>query len=303
MHRAVLVLLDLGVGKMRRQHGKLAPRRRHALRHGAGGVLARDHAGRQHAGEHVIARALGGAGKAIRTAHLGRLRNGDQQGRFAHRQPPRLLAEIGERRRAHAFQVAAERRQPEIEPQDLVLRQPPVELQRQQRLADLADQGFLVHAQQQPRHLHGDGRAARQRAPVAQQQPSGPPDRQRIDAVMAAEALVLEGDQHGEVARIDLLHLRRQAPAAVGRGVGAQQPVVAVEHRDGQRLGAGQRQRLQIGPRPRHQPGDTGQQGGACQHDPAKKAQRPAAATQTVHGKQRGAAPKPGCCSLHISLR
>ena len=124
--------------------------------------------------EHVIARALCGRGKAIRTAHLGRLRNGDQQGRFAHRQPPRLLAEIGERGRAHAFQVAAERRQPEIEPQDLVLRQPPVELQRQQRLADLADQGFLVHAQQQPRHLHGDGRAARQRAPVAQQQPSGP---------------------------------------------------------------------------------------------------------------------------------
>ena len=100
-------------------------------------------------------------------------------------------------------------------------------------------------AEQQARHLHGERRAARDDAAVPNEQPAGAPDGQRIDAVMAAEALVLEGDQHGEVARVDILDLDRQAPAAVGRGVGAQQPVVAVEHGDGQRLGTGQRQRLQ----------------------------------------------------------
>ncbi len=46
--------------------------------------------------------------------------------------------------------------------------------------------------------------------------PAGAPDGDRIDAAMAAEATVLEGEQHGEVARVDLLDLDGQAPAPVG---------------------------------------------------------------------------------------
>ena len=169
MDRAALVALDLRVGEVRGQHGEVAPRYRHALRHGPRRVLARDHAGGQHAGEHVVARAPRGVRKAIRAAGLGRLRNGNQQCGLANRQPPRLLAEIGHRGSAHAFQVAAEGCQPQVDAQDLVLRQLPLEGEGEQRLADLARGRAVVLAEQQARDLHGDGGAARDEAAVTEQ--------------------------------------------------------------------------------------------------------------------------------------
>ena len=48
--------------------------------------------------------------------------------------------------------------------------------------------------------------------------------------VMGAEALVLVGEQHVEEARIDIGDPRRQPPAALGGGIGPQQPAVAVDH-------------------------------------------------------------------------
>ena len=261
MHRAGLVLLDLGVGKMRRQHRETRA---------APSASARPSRGRR---PRARSRRPPACGRARDCARALRRRESDPGGasrataEWRPARPPRpptaAAAPCRNRRARPRARLPGCRRTAPAADRAAGSR-PSTAASR--AAAPAAPGGscrpasFLVHAQQQPRHLHGDGRAARQRAPVAQQQPSGPADRQRIDAVVAAEALVLEGDQHGEVARIDLLHLRRQAPAAVGRRVGAQQPVVAVEHRDGQRLGAGQRQRLQIGPRPRHQPGDAGQQ-------------------------------------------
>ena len=57
--------------------------------------------------EHAVARAMRDVGRAVGPAQLGRLRDRDQQRGFAEREPPRLLAEIGERGGAHAFEVAA----------------------------------------------------------------------------------------------------------------------------------------------------------------------------------------------------
>ncbi len=62
----------------------------------------------------------------------------------------------------------------------------------------------------------------------------GAHDRERIDAVMFAEALVLVGDQQVEVARIDILHGRGQSPAPVDCRVGPQQLAVAVDHDGGE---------------------------------------------------------------------
>ena len=59
-------------------------------------------------------------------------------------------------------------------------------------------------------------------------------DRERIDAEVRAEALVFVGDQQIEIARIDILHGRRQAPAPVDPRVGAQQVPVAVDHHGGE---------------------------------------------------------------------
>ena len=59
-----------------------------------------------------------------------RLRDGDQQGRFGGAELLRLLAEIGEGGRAHALEIAAHRRQGEVDRQHLALGVAPFELQR-----------------------------------------------------------------------------------------------------------------------------------------------------------------------------
>ena len=78
-------------------------------------------AGRGDAVEHAVAGVARRLDRAVRAALLRRLRQRDQQRRLAQRQPPRLLAEIGERRGAHAFEVAAVGREAEVEREDLVL--------------------------------------------------------------------------------------------------------------------------------------------------------------------------------------
>ncbi len=202
----------------------------------------RDHAGGGGVGENAVAGASRGFRIAIRPARLRRLRQGNEERGLGQRQPARLLAEVGERRGPDAFEVAAEGCEPQIEPQDLILREAALQLQRAQRLPDLAGRVALMLALHQAGDLHGERRAAGDDAPVADELPARAPDRPGIDAMMHPEALVLEGDQHGEVARVDVFDVDRQAPAAVGRRVGAQQPVVAIEHRHRNGLGAGKRQ-------------------------------------------------------------
>ena len=161
-----------------------------------------------------------------------RLRQRHQQRRFRQRQPLRLLAEIADRRRANAFQIAAERRQRQIEIEDLVLAQLPLELQRANRLAQFGRERALLPRLHQPRQLHGDGGAAGNDVTVGEQLQRGAAQRQRIDAEMGAEATVLIGQQQIEIGRIDAgFGIDRQPPAAVGHRIGAQQLAVAIDHR------------------------------------------------------------------------
>ena len=44
----------------------------------------------------------------------------------------------------------------------------------------------------------------------------------RVDAAMLVEALILVGEEHFEEPRIDVLDARRQPPAPLGGGIGAQ---------------------------------------------------------------------------------
>ncbi len=90
------------------------------------GLRLRDLVGRNAAGvrdaiEHAVARAMRDLGRAIGPAHFGRLRDRDQQRGFGERKALRLLAEIGMRGRAHAFEIAAIGREAEIEREDVVL--------------------------------------------------------------------------------------------------------------------------------------------------------------------------------------
>src|SRR5689334_22569081 len=76
---------------------------------------------------------------------------------------------------------------------------------------------------------------------MARKLPGGAADGPGIDAAVRAETLVLEVDQHGEIAPIDLSGLDGEAPAAVAGGVGTQEATVAIEHRDGKVVGDGKR--------------------------------------------------------------
>jgi len=67
---------------------------------------------------------------AVEPAPFRGLRQRDQQRRLAKRQPLRLLAEIGDRGGADAFEIAAERRQRQIEIEDFVLAELLFELNR-----------------------------------------------------------------------------------------------------------------------------------------------------------------------------
>ena len=70
------------------------------------------------------------------------------------------------------------------------------------------------------------------------EQANGAHDGEWVDAVMRMKTPVLVGDQHLEIARVGFGDLQRQAPAPVGRGEGAQQPVIGIEYGDRKAFGA-----------------------------------------------------------------
>ncbi len=223
---------DRAVGGMRRQdRDRLAhPRHRHGL--GRDRVLVRDPAVLDHAVEHAVARDLRRLGVTVEPTVFRRLRQRHQQRRFRQRQPLRLLAEIGDRGRANAFEIAAIGRQRQIQIEDLVLAQLALDLDGAHHLMQLGVNRALMPRLHQPRQLHGDGRAAGDDVAACDKLERRARQRQRIDAAMRVEALVLIGEQQFQVGRIDIgLGIDRQPPAAVGHRIGTQQLAVAVDHR------------------------------------------------------------------------
>ena len=116
----------------------------------------------------------------------------------------------------------------------------------------------------------------------------GAADGEEIDAVVVPEALVLIGDQHVDETFVDLVEPCIEAPVAVGRGEGAQQLAIAVEHLSrGCRLGV-ERRRVGTVELP-----EGGEQGGAGRGADGELA-------EDFSGRH-GAAPHP--CLLVVGLR
>ena len=197
-------------------------------------LVERNAAGVGNAIEHAVARAVCRLGRTIGPPRLGRLRDRDQQRRLRERQAFRLLAEIRERGRAQPLDVAAVRREAEIERKDVILRERAFELDRAHRLPQLRKERAIGARLEQARDLHGDGRAARDDAAVRHELERGARHRQRIDAVMLAEALVLIRDQQIEIARIDVRHGRGQSPAPIDSRIRPQQLAVTVHNDRGE---------------------------------------------------------------------
>ena len=122
----------------RRASGHGAAGRRHLFRPRRGGVVLGQDAGRDDAREHAVAGGFGACGVAVGAAPLRRLRQGDEQRRLGRVQPARLLAEIGERGGAHALDVAAIGGERQVELEDLVLGERPLQSERGQHLVELA---------------------------------------------------------------------------------------------------------------------------------------------------------------------
>jgi hypothetical protein len=163
------------------------------------------------------------------------LRQRDQQRGLGQGEPLRLLAEVGKRSRANTLEIAAERRHREIEIEDLLLAQLPLDLDGADDLTQLGiKRAMMSRLFHQPRQLHGDGRSARDDMATRNELPGGACQCDRVDAGMVVKALVFEGEQQLQVGRIDvLLGIDRQPPAAVLHREGAQELAVAVDDGDG----------------------------------------------------------------------
>ncbi len=194
-HRQIPERRDRAIGGMRRQdRDRLAhPRHRHGL--GGGRILARYRAVLDHAVEHPVTRDPCCFRVTVEPAIFRRLRQRHQQRRFRQRQPLRLLAEIGDRGRTDALEIAAIGRQREIEIENLVLAEPPLDFDGTHHLVQFGRDRSLPPRLHQPRQLHGDGRAAGDDMAAGGQLDRGAAEREGIDAGMRVKAFVLIGEQ------------------------------------------------------------------------------------------------------------
>ena len=153
---------------------------------------------------------------AIGAALLGRLRQRDEQRSLAD--ATSVAAPCRSRRATPRARPRYCRRTAPAagKREDLVLVEMVLELERADDLAELGDAGALVAASSRraacmvsveaPETSAGWRRAAMRRARAS-----------AVDAAMVVEALVLEREQHGEIARVDIVGStgRRQRPSAV----------------------------------------------------------------------------------------
>ena len=216
----------LGGDRSQHWHGDTSDRHRLSL--GVLDITCGQQTG--HAVEHAIAGGARDLRRTIRTTCFRRLGESNQQCRFTEREPARLLAEIRERGRTHAFEIAAKRRGSEIEREHLVFAQRALDLDCAHHLAQLAEQGARARLEQ-ARDLHGERRGAGHVVAVQDELPARAQQRERVHARMLTKAPVLIGEQHIEVARINVIGARRQAPAPVSGRKRAQQPPVPINNK------------------------------------------------------------------------
>ncbi len=152
---------ERGVRRLARHPAQpLGGRRRGGLLERARGVGAREHAGTGELAEDRVApRPQPGGVRGPRGVAGRALRHGEQGRDLERREVLRAVAEVRPRRGLDALDVAAVRRAPEVRLEDLALAEPQIELHGAEHVDDLAAEGARPRLEQ-PRELHGQGRAA-----------------------------------------------------------------------------------------------------------------------------------------------
>ena len=168
----------------------------------------RSRAARAAAGERSGRRASGDCGSATSKRRLG------------EGQPQRLFAEIGERGGPHALEIAAEGSKREVTIERPRLADLALDLERARDLSKLGDDRALGPRLDQPRDLHRQRRAAGHHMAAHQPLRAGANEGAKVDAVVLIKPPVLIGDEHRDIARIDVMRGRRQSPASIGQGEG-----------------------------------------------------------------------------------
>ena len=241
------VLLDQGpadlLGEIVRGHdlGRRPVAHHQRLGHGAPGVGAVDEAEIEHPPDHPVAARLGRLGLAARIVPGGRLGQAGQERRLGDGELIQRLVEVVERRRRHAVGAEAEIDLVQVQLEDLVLGERPLDPERQQRLLDLARQRDLAGQEEVLGDLLGDGRGPDRPAVLAEVPDvgqRGADDAEHVDPRMAVEILVLGGKECLDQALGDRLD-RHEDPLLL-RVLGHQAAVGGVDPGDGRRLIVGQ---------------------------------------------------------------
>ena len=230
-------------GRQRCQPAALQALRDDRLDARVGHHLGRPDAEAGQARQNAITRDLRRLRRAVRTQAAGGTRQRGEQSRFGMAQVARRLAEVGATGHLYAFDDATHRRVIQIQREDVVLRQPPFELQRARHLAQLSARRAR-HRFEDACDLHGERGAAGHDATAARPLPRSARQRSRIDARMPAEPAVFIAQQRLDVARRHVGQRDRIAPCAIRTRPGTQRAAVAREH-DETVVRAGQRRRKQ----------------------------------------------------------
>jgi hypothetical protein len=174
-----------------------------------GGLRLGDEAGVHHGAQHQRRALVGAGGIARRIEARGRLQQARQQRGFVERHPGRRLAEVVARRRVHPVGTGAEVDAVEVDGEDLVLGEAPLQPERQHDFLNLAPDGALGGEEEILGELLGEGRATLGDASLANVHVDRAQEPAIVDAAVIVEAAVLHGDHRAR-------QLRRQFLQAVG---------------------------------------------------------------------------------------
>jgi hypothetical protein len=183
----------------------------------------------EHTADHPVAPGHRRFGPVDRVVVVRRLRQRRQIGGLGQGQLVERLVEVVERRGGDPVGAEAEIDLAQVELEDALLGEGPLDAEGQDRLADLALDLQLVAEQEVLRHLLGDGRGADRPLVLDHVEDVGhrrARDRQEIEAVVIVEVLVLGGDEGVDDPFRD--HLDRHEDPLFDGELGQDAPVAGV---------------------------------------------------------------------------
>ena len=194
--------------------------------------------------QHLVTRCLGAFGMAVRAQAAGRLRQHREQRGIGTRELTWWFAQVTPARRRDALEGATEGRAVQIQGEDFILGQVPLQLRRAPELLELAGQVTAMRVEQTC-HLHRQRTAAGHHAPAGEVLPGRPCQRQRIHPGVLAKPAILVGQQRLQVIGRNCVRRHRITPYTVTIGEAPQRRAVLGQHHPRQIvLGQGQREQL-----------------------------------------------------------